>query len=151
MKLPHQGFLRQQAPGGALLLRADYTYDVWGRRIEKTVDPDGAGPQPAQVTRFAYDGANVWADLDGNSSLTTRRLYLDAVDAVFARIDASGEAAWYLPDRLGSVRDIVTTSGGQNHPGLFPPFRLRHLLSLHHPSHWLSLHQPNLPDCFLLQ
>ncbi|HXG10422.1 MAG TPA: hypothetical protein VNK04_11710, partial [Gemmataceae bacterium] len=99
---------RRQADGGALLLRADYTYDVWGRRIEKTVDPDGAGPQPAQVTRFAYDGANVWADLDGNSSLTTRRLYLDAVDAVFARIDASGEAAWYLPDRLGSVRDIVT-------------------------------------------
>jgi hypothetical protein len=38
---------RRQADGGTLLLRADYTYDVWGRRIEKTVDPDGAGPQPA--------------------------------------------------------------------------------------------------------
>jgi RHS repeat-associated protein len=38
-----------------------------------------------------------------------RRLY-DATDTVFARIDSSGNAAWCLTDRLGSVRDIESNS-----------------------------------------
>jgi RHS repeat-associated protein len=64
------------------------------------------------ATRFAYDPlGNAWADLDSSGSLTSRRLYLDAVDAVFARMGASGGEDWYLTDRLGSVRDIVNSSG----------------------------------------
>ncbi|MCI0683553.1 MAG: RHS repeat-associated core domain-containing protein [Gemmataceae bacterium] len=49
-------------------------------------------------------------DLLGPSKMkatTTRRLYLDAVDAVFARIDDAGNLDWYLTDRLGSIRDIM--------------------------------------------
>src|SRR5262249_280120 len=52
-----------------------------------------------------------------SNSLQTRRLYLDGVDQVFARITASGgAAAWYLPDRLGSIRDLTDATGAiQDH------------------------------------
>src|SRR6516165_252074 len=63
------------------------------------------------VTRFAYDQGNVWADLYGSNQLQMRRLYLDTVDSVFARISSAGTAAWYLPDRLDSVRDITDNTG----------------------------------------
>ena len=34
-----------------------------------------------------------------------------AVDKILARTSSGGMTAWYLTDRLGSVRDIVNTSG----------------------------------------
>jgi RHS repeat-associated protein len=43
--------------------------------------------------------------------LQTRRLYSDAVDAVLARVSGGGTAAWYLPDRQGSIRDIESYAG----------------------------------------
>jgi RHS repeat-associated protein len=39
-----------------------------------------------------------------------RRLYGDAVDQLFARENSSGTLAWYLTDRLGSVRDVLNNS-----------------------------------------
>jgi hypothetical protein len=63
------------------------------------------------VTRYGYDGANVWADLDGSNALVMRRLYLDGLDEVVARIAADGTTAWYLPDRQGSVRDLTDATG----------------------------------------
>jgi RHS repeat-associated protein len=99
-------------------LRVSYAYDVFGNRITRSVDADGDGAGAAVEERFAYNVgvgdpslANAWADLDGSGSLTTRRLYLDAVDAVFARIGNAGDVAWYLTDRLGSVRDLMDNTG----------------------------------------
>ena len=43
--------------------------------------------------------------------MLTRYVYGQAVDEILARTSASGVTAWYLTDRLGSVRDIVNTSG----------------------------------------
>ena len=40
-----------------------------------------------------------------------RRLFLDTVDSVTARISASGTVAWYLTDRLGSVRVLTDATG----------------------------------------
>ena len=85
-----------------------YDYDLLGNRIEEDVTINGG---PTQVTRFAYDGQNVWADLNGSNALVTRRLFLNAVDAVIARISSGGTVAWYLTDRLGSVRAIVDSTG----------------------------------------
>jgi RHS repeat-associated protein len=96
---------------GALQMRADYKFDVFGNRIEKAVDPDGSGPQATVVTKFTYERSNAWGDLDSANALTTRRLYLDAVDSVFAKIGSNGNEDWYLADRLGSVRDIANSSG----------------------------------------
>ena len=33
------------------------------------------------------------------------------MDQLLARTSSGGTTAWYLPDKLGSVRDIVSTSG----------------------------------------
>ena len=60
----------------------------------------------AQITRFAYDGPNIWADLDGFDNLVTRRLFLPRWTRC-ARISNSGTAAWYLTDNLGSVRVLT--------------------------------------------
>src|SRR5439155_648074 len=99
--------------GGTLEARIEYLYDVFGDRLQKSVAP---GVGPAVLTHFAYDAGNAWADLDSNNQLLTRRLYTDATDALFARIAADGTAAWYLTDRLGSVRDLVDGSGAvQDH------------------------------------
>src|SRR5262249_49862656 len=58
-----------------------------------------------------YDGIEVWVDLTSTNALQTRYIHGDAVDELFARISSGGTAAWYLTDRLGSVRDIVNNSG----------------------------------------
>jgi RHS repeat-associated protein len=97
--------------GGTILNAAEYTYDVFGRRIAKTVDSDGAGPQAAETTRFVYDGDHAWADFDENGNAISHYLYGDELDDLLAR-ERSGEGtAWYLTDRLGTVRDIADASG----------------------------------------
>ncbi len=80
-----------------------------GNRLQEIIDADGGGPNPATTTKFAFEAGNAWADLDNAANLTTRRLYLDAVDALFARIDGS-TINFYLGDRLGSVGDIIDTT-----------------------------------------
>lgn len=98
-----------------VLQQSDYTYDAFDRRIIKTYDPDGPGSQQATTTKTLYDGAsfaaNPYADFDGNNTLTMRYLYGPAVDMILARRDTSGIVAWYLADHLGTVRDLVNTSG----------------------------------------
>src|SRR5208337_3784359 len=44
-------------------------------------------------------------------TLVTRYLSTQAVDDILARTSSGGTTAWYLTDRLGSVRDIANTSG----------------------------------------
>ena len=121
---------KRATDGGTLQMEADYAYDAFGNRIQKAVDPDGAGEQGTETTRFGYDGWkvhqdaqgnetafignenwDVWMDLNGSNQLQTRRQYLDAIDSVFARVSSAGAAAWYLAERLGSVRDVLNASG----------------------------------------
>ena len=54
---------------------------------------------------------NPYADFNGSGTLLTRYVSGPAVDEIFARTSSGGTTAWYLTDRLGSVRDIVNTSG----------------------------------------
>ncbi|MGA7496562.1 MAG: RHS repeat-associated core domain-containing protein [Isosphaeraceae bacterium] len=96
-----------ETQGSTTLESVTYTYDVFGNRIEE----DTTSGSSTQVTRFAYDGQNIWADLDGNNNLVTRRLFLNTVNSVTARITASGTVAWYLTDRLGSVRVLTDNTG----------------------------------------
>jgi RHS repeat-associated protein len=109
--------------GGTLLSRVDYKYDPCCNRLQKAVDSNGDGVVDT-TQRFALDGWNpakagstgtagwdVWADLDGNSSLTTRYLRGDVVDQLFARVASDGTAAWLLTDHLGSVVGVTNGSG----------------------------------------
>jgi RHS repeat-associated protein len=100
--------------GGSVLTLATYTYDALGNRIEKDVWT--SSPGTTTVTRYAYDGQNVFAELDGTSTLQTRYLLGDLPNQYFARITVANGASWYLPDRLGSIRDITNASGAvQDH------------------------------------
>jgi RHS repeat-associated protein len=61
-----------------------------------------------------YDGSDAIMDLNSSGSLEMR--YLNGptgqlVDSVLARESAGGIVAWYLPDRLGTIRDLINNSG----------------------------------------
>jgi hypothetical protein len=61
-----------------------------------------------------YDGSTPIMDFSSSGSLEMR--YLNGptgniVDTVLARQSAGGTIAWYLPDRLGTVRDLINNSG----------------------------------------
>jgi RHS repeat-associated protein len=99
--------------GGTTIAVATYTYDVFGDRLEAD---DWATGGTTTITRFAYDGQDVWADLTSGNALQTRYIRANQIDSLFARISAAGTAAWYLTDRLGSVRDLADNTGAlQDH------------------------------------
>src|SRR5262249_39718061 len=52
-----------------------------------------------------------YADFDASGNLEHTYLYGQTAGAPAARTDGSGNTNWYLTDRLGSVRDVVNTSG----------------------------------------
>jgi RHS repeat-associated protein len=95
------------ATGGTLQAQATFVFDALNNRVEQDEWTSATG---TVVTRFAYDGQNVWADLNGSNQLQDRRLFLDSVDSIFARIDSGGNLAWYLTDHLGSVRVVMNSA-----------------------------------------
>src|SRR5262249_14416074 len=96
--------------GGTLLKEVKYVYDVYNNEIEKDLDASGTGS--LKTTKYTFDqNQNGFLDLDSSGSLTTRRVYANAVDALFARVSSSGSVAFLLDDALGSKRDIVNSSG----------------------------------------
>jgi hypothetical protein len=97
----------EHSSGGSLLMQATYTYDALGRRIGTDVTVSGVETKMWSV----YDGENTYADFDGSGTLETRHLYGPAIDASLARTSSGGTTAWYMTDRLGSVRDVVDPSG----------------------------------------
>ena len=92
---------------------ATYTYNALGQRI-------GVKDSGTQ-TWTVYDGpsadANPYADFNGSGSLTVRYLFGPTVvngavtTGILARTSSGGTTAWYLTDKLGSVRDIVEHVG----------------------------------------
>jgi RHS repeat-associated protein len=89
--------------GGTTIAQATFTYDAENRRIGTKVN----GTQSWTV----YDGVNPYADFNSSGTLQDRYLYGPAVDEILARIDSSNNVAWYLTDRLGTIRDVVNTTG----------------------------------------
>ena len=96
---------------GTVVSTAEYTYDVFNRRIAKTVDPDGSGSQPAQTEHLVYDGDNIILAFDGEGNQTNRYLHGPGIDQVIASEDDSGFVRWALADNQGTVRDIIDSSG----------------------------------------
>ena len=89
-----------------VLAQATYTYDALDNRIG--LDENGT------QTWTLYDGSTPVMDFNGSGSLTMRYLNGpagDIVDTVLARQSAGGTVAWYLPDRLGTIRDLINNSG----------------------------------------
>jgi RHS repeat-associated protein len=96
----------EKTSGGTVLAQATYTYDALDNRIG--MDENGT------QTWTLYDGSDPVMDFNGSGSLEMRYLNGptgDIVDAVLARESAGGTIAWYLPDRLGTIRDLINNSG----------------------------------------
>ncbi len=92
---------------GTLLTQGTYTYDPTDRRIG--VDETVSGVRTTTWT--VYDGQNTYADFGGTGTLQLRYLDGPAVDQILARSSSGGSTAWYLTDKLGTVRDVASASG----------------------------------------
>jgi RHS repeat-associated protein len=101
------GAKQQATDGGTLQMQATYAYDALSNRVEKGVWTSATG---VQATRFGYDGQNVWVDVNSSNTLQMRRMFLDGIDQVFARVDSGGNAAWSLVDNLNSVREVINSA-----------------------------------------
>ena len=96
----------EKSSSGSTLAQVTYTYDALDNRIGR----DENGTQ----TWTLYDGSTPVMDFTSSGSLATRYLNGpagDLIDTVLARESASGTVAWYLPDRLGTIRDLINNSG----------------------------------------
>ena len=95
-----------------------YTYDVFDHLIGKQVDDTGSGSYD-RAEFYVYDGNNVVMQFDASGNLTERYLNgpsASGVDTVLAEEDVTslaspGNVTWPLTDNLGTVRDIVDSTG----------------------------------------
>ncbi|MEL6107299.1 MAG: RHS repeat-associated core domain-containing protein [Planctomycetota bacterium] len=91
--------------------RVEFTYDVAGRRISKSVDTPAADEV---ITHFAYDREDVLLDFvqeSGGTRVDQRYFHGPGIDEVFAQESGSGEVLWLTTDHLGTVRDVIDNSG----------------------------------------
>ena len=103
---PFRGYVPFSGDHDTVLAQVTYTYDALDNRIG--LDENGT------QTWTLYDGSAPIMDFNASGSLTMRYLNGpagDVVDAVLARQSSSGTVAWYLPDRLGTIRDLINNSG----------------------------------------
>jgi RHS repeat-associated protein len=77
------------------------------RALARRIGVKDSGTQ----TWTVYDGLNPYADFNGSGTLLTRYASGPALDELLARTSSGGTTAWYLTDKLGSVRDVANTSG----------------------------------------
>ncbi|PTY02996.1 hypothetical protein DB346_07750 [Verrucomicrobia bacterium LW23] len=84
-----------------------YLYDPLDRRIAKTVQ--------GQTTKYLYNGVHIWKEI-APAGEVTRFLHGEGYDQWLARQRSSNnssqtEVAWYLSDRLGTVRSMASRDG----------------------------------------
>ncbi|MDH3976794.1 MAG: hypothetical protein OEV42_21235 [Deltaproteobacteria bacterium] len=86
-----------------------YDYDVFGRRVGRTVATDGV--QTASV-RYFYDNEDIIAELDGAGNVLKVFVHGPGIDEPLAVKDvASGNWYYYHADGLGSVLKLTDASG----------------------------------------
>jgi RHS repeat-associated protein len=97
--------------GGTVI--ATYTYDALDRRI----GVQESGSTTWTVFNGTSPDAMPYGDFNGSGTLLTR--YVSGpgmvngavVDELLARTSSGGTSAWYLTDKLDSVRDVVSSAG----------------------------------------
>jgi fibro-slime domain-containing protein/RHS repeat-associated protein len=95
--------VEQRSAGGVILSASEFRYDPLGRRIMETANG---------VVRFTtYDGDHAWADFNATGAVEARYLFGEKIDEILARWQPGSGTAWYLTDKLGSVRDLANASG----------------------------------------
>src|SRR5207302_586215 len=87
----------EKTSGGVTVTNDQFTYDVENQRIGKLSN--------ATQAWTAYDKQKPYDDFNSGGSVTSRYLYGNALDALFAKYSSSA-TTWYLIDLLGSVRQL---------------------------------------------
>ncbi len=95
--------IQHRSSSSVLLSQSSYKYDTLNRRIQ--VDVDGL------KTSTAYVGTAPWADFNNAGNILARYVPGESVDEVLARYRPGEGPAWYLEDRLGSIRGLADNSG----------------------------------------
>ena len=98
--------------GGTVV--ATYVYNALDQRIGVN---DSGGGQIWTIYKGTDPDALPYADFNGSGTLLTR--YVSGpgmvngavVDELLARTSSGGTTAWYLTDKLDSVRDVVSSAG----------------------------------------
>ena len=92
---------------GNITQEVGFKYDPMNRRTSKKVG--------TTETRFVYDRDNVLFDFVASGAnqpvLDKRYLFGAGVDQVLAQESAGGSVLWALTDQLGTVKDLVDSSG----------------------------------------
>ncbi len=94
-----------------------FTYDAMGNRATMSVDPDGAGPAPAQVTQFtSYDNSGRILSMTDPNGIVTDMTY-DARGRLLTRTVAAGTGSaattTFEYDGVGNVTKIVLPSNNE--------------------------------------
>ncbi len=103
--------LTEVKQGGTIV--ATYTYNALNQRI----GVQEGGSQTWTVYNGKNPDAVPYADFNGSGALLTRYLSgagmvnAAVADVLLARTSSGGATAWYLTDKLDSVRDIVSSAG----------------------------------------
>lgn len=99
----------------------DYSYDIFNRRIVKTIDTDGAGSGTATEEVYIYDGLreergaagdHILLRFDEADDLADRFMYGPSVDQILASEEVSntstaGDVLWALTDHQETIRDVA--------------------------------------------
>ena len=85
-------------------------YDVYDRRIAKSVDSDGDGNLDLEE-RYVLDGDEIALVFDEEGNLKERFLHGVTIDQVIAQENTDGSVYWALADNLGSVRYVLDNDG----------------------------------------
>ncbi|MBI3377424.1 MAG: RHS repeat protein [Nitrospirae bacterium] len=79
-----------------------YTYDPFGRRLEKNVN--------GTIKSYLYDNEDILAEYDGSGVLTTKYTHGPGIDEPLA-MERAGQSYYYHADGLGSIKTITDSTG----------------------------------------
>jgi YD repeat-containing protein len=97
----YENRLKQTSRSGGVTVT--YSYDAFGRRIQRTSTTGG-------TTKFVYDGADVLRDLDGNGNTIADYLDGPGIDNKL-RQTSGGTALYFIQDHLATTRARADASG----------------------------------------
>jgi len=108
--------VKQESSNGTVLNDETFTYDVFGNRI-------GVSLNGTQQLYTVYDGANPYMDFNGSGTLTERYLTNpNSLNQFYGQVNASGTPEWFLTDNLGSIRQVINTSGSSLDAITYDPY-----------------------------
>lgn len=94
--------VEERTAGGIIVSISEYGYDPTGRRILQEVN--------GQSLFTVYDSEHAWTDVKVGE-VDARYLFGDRIDNILVRWKSDSSTAWYLGDKLGTIRDLVGATG----------------------------------------